>query len=302
VILPGLSALEQPHFDDMIWGWAVRSAGKYSPAILPPPPGRPAEWEIMTRLAASCAGMRGGDVDVAAIDDGYFSALCTMHGIDPAVALPQYAERGPERILDLTIRTGPWGDRYGARPDGLTLQSFKDAPNGIDLGPLVPRARAVVQTPSGKIELAPPYVVADLDRLRARLRRPQDALVLVSRRQLRSNNSWMHNVPVLVSGRERCTLLVHPDDAARAGLADGARARITSTAGSIEAPVEVSDEMMPGVVCLPHGWGHDRDGVRLSVARGRPGVNNNRLAPADLVDAISGNAVLNGIPVTVLPA
>ena len=250
------------------------------------------------RLAAFCAGMRA--VDVAAIDDGYFAALAMMQGID-ASAVPPDAERGPERILDLTIRTGPWGDRYGARPGGLTLQSFKDAPDGIDLGPLVPRAREVVQTPSGKIELAPPYVLADLERLRARLGRPRESLVLVSRRQLRSNNSWMHNVPVLVSGRERCTLLVHPEDAARAGLADGGRARVTSRAGSIEAPVEVSDEMMPGVVCLPHGWGHDRDGARLAVARRRPGVNNNRLAPPDLLDAISNNAVLNGIPVSVQP-
>jgi anaerobic selenocysteine-containing dehydrogenase len=302
VILPGLSALEQPHFDDMIWIWAVRSAGKYSPAIFPPPAERPAEWEIMTRLAAFCAGMRGGDIDVAAIDDGYFAALAVMQGLDPGAVLPHYSERGPERILDLTIRTGPWGDRYGARPGGLTLQSFKEAPDGIDLGPLVPRAHEVIKTPSGKIELAPPYITADLGRLRARLARPREELVLVSRRQLRSNNSWMHNVPVLVSGRERCTLLIHPEDAARTGVVDGARARITSTAASIEAPVEVSDEMMPGVVCLPHGWGHDRDGVRLAVARRRPGVNNNRLAPAELVDTVSGNAVLNGIPVTVLPA
>ena len=166
----------------------------------------------------------------------------------------------------------------------------------------MPRAREVVKTPSGKIELAPPYVVADLDRLRVRLTRPRDALVLVSRRQLRSNNSWMHNVPVLVSGRERCTLLVHPEDAARAGLADGGRVRVTSSAGSIDAPVEISDEMMPGVVCLPHGWGHDRAGVRLSVASTHPGVNNNRLAPPDLLDVVSNNAVLNGIPVTLAPA
>ncbi len=302
VILPGLSALEQPHFDDMIWIWAVRSGGKWSPAILPPPDDRPQEWEIMTRLAALCMGMKGADIDVAAIDDGYFAALAGMQGLDASALFPLYERRGPERILDLTIRTGPWGDRYGERPGGLTLQSFKDAPDGLDLGPLVPRAREVIATPSGRIELAPPYVIADLDRLRARLARSPESLVLVSRRHLRSNNSWMHNVPVLVSGRERCTLLVHPRDAERAGVRHGERARVTSTAGSIEAPVEVSDEMMPGVVSLPHGWGHDREGVRLGVARAHAGVNNNLLAPANLVDERSGNAVLNGIPVSIAPA
>ena len=126
--------------------------------------------------------------------------------------------------------------------------------------------------------------------------------MLISRRHVRSNNSWMHNVKVLVKGKDRCTLLIHPDDAARTGVADGALARISSEAGSIEAPVEVSDEVMPGVVCLPHGWGHDKPGARLSVAREHAGVNNNLLAPGHLVDEISGNAVVNGIPVEVVPA
>ncbi len=301
VILPGLSALEQPHFDDMIWLWGVRSAGKYSPAVLPPPAERPREWEILTRLAAVCMGMTGDLVDVGAIDDGYFAALAGMQGIDASAITGSYDHRGPERILDLTIRTGPFGDRYGARPGGLTLQSFKDAPDGLDLGPLVPRVREILATPSKRIELAPPYVTADVPRLRARLARPREPLVLVSRRDVRSNNSWMHNVPVLVSGRERCTLLVHPADAERTGVRHGARARITSAAGTIEAPVEVSEEMAPGVVSLPHGWGHDRAGVRLGVATAHAGVNNNLLAPIDLVDVPSGNAVLNGIPVAIAP-
>ncbi len=302
VILPGLSALEQPHFDDMIWLWGVRSSGKYSPAVLPPPDDRPREWEILTRLAAACMGMTGDMVDVGTIDDGYFAALAAMHGIDAGTIAHHYdGLRGPERLLDLTIRTGPFGDRYGERPGGLTLQSFKAAPNGLDLGPLVPRLREILTTPSKRLELAPPYVTADLPRLRVRLDRPREPLVLVSRRHLRSNNSWMHNVPVLVSGRERCTLLVHPADAERTGVRAGERARITSTAGSIEAPVEISEDMAPGVVSLPHGWGHDRAGVRLGVATSHAGVNNNLLAPPTLVDVPSGNAVLNGIPVTIVP-
>ncbi|MFN8543125.1 MAG: molybdopterin oxidoreductase family protein [Candidatus Binatia bacterium] len=301
VILPGLSALEQPHFDDMIWSWAVRSAGKWSPAIFPPPAGRPAEWEILTRLGAFCMGMKHADVDVGAIDDAFFAALVTAQGLDPAAVAVHYDRGGPERLLDLQIRTGPWGDLYGERPGGLTLAAFRAEPHGIDLGPMVPRAREVVAA-SGRIALAPPYVTADVERLRARLDRPCDGLVLVSRRHLRSNNSWMHNVPALVSGKPRCTLLIHPADAGRLGLVPGGRARVASDAGAVEVPVEVSDEMMPGVVSLPHGWGHDRDGVRLAVARAHPGVNNNLLASGHRVDVPSGNAAVNGIPVSVAPA
>ncbi len=216
--------------------------------------------------------------------------------------LAHYDAGGPERILDLTIRTGPWGDWYGREPDGLTLQSFKDAPHGIDLGPMVPRAREVVSTPSGKIELAPEYIVRDLGRLQARLGRRHEGLLLTSRRHVRSNNSWMHNVKVLVQGRDRCTLLIHPDDAERTGVVDGRLARVSSEAGALEVPVEVSDEMMPGVVSLPHGWGHDKAGTRMATAREHAGVNNNLLAPGRFVDEVSGNAAVNGIPVEVVPA
>ena len=164
------------------------------------------------------------------------------------------------------------------------------------------RLGEILQTASAKVELAPPYLIGDLPRLRARVDRAGEPLVLVSRRHVRSKNSWMHNVDVLVKGKDRCTLLINPDDARRYGVADGEPARVTSEAGSIEVPVEVSDEMMPGVVCLPHGWGHDKPGTRLAVARDHPGVNNNLLAPPEFVDAISGNAAVNGIPVEVTPA
>jgi anaerobic selenocysteine-containing dehydrogenase len=167
---------------------------------------------------------------------------------------------------------------------------------------MVSRADEMVRTPSGRIELAPEYVLGDLTRLKQRMERDPDGLVLVSRRHLRSKNSWMHNVKVLVKGKDRCTLLIHPDDAAACGVSDGGRARISSEAGSIEVPVEMSDEMMPGVVSLPHGWGHDKPGTRLSVAREHAGVNNNLLAPGTFVDELSGNAAVNGIPVEVVPA
>jgi anaerobic selenocysteine-containing dehydrogenase len=160
----------------------------------------------------------------------------------------------------------------------------------------------VLRTPSGRIELAPEPIVADVARLHAALTRERNGeLMLVGRRQLRSNNSWMHNLELLVSGPERCTLHVHPDDAARLGLEDGAPARVENRAGALEAPVEVTDAVMPGVVSLPHGWGHDAPGARLGVAGEHAGVNANLVADEALVDALSGNAVLNGIPVAVAP-
>ena len=166
-----------------------------------------------------------------------------------------------------------------------------------------------VDVPSGNavlngipVELAPEPILADVPRLEAALARSVNgAMVLVGRRHLRSNNSWMHNVPRLVSGPPRCTAHVHPSDAERLGLADGEAARVSSDAGEIEIPVEVTENVMPGVVSIPHGWGHDVEGVELSVAGANAGSNSNFLAREDLVDPLSGNAVLNGIPVELSP-
>ena len=308
VILPGLSVLEQPHYDELIWSWAVRNAGKYSPPVFEPEPGRPHEWEILLTLAALLNGMPAADINAHALDDLFFGGLCAaaaarkgspIAGRDPGEIAAHHRERGPRRILDLQIRTGPWGDGYGANPGGLTLAALEAAPNGIDRGALTPQLDQVLTTPSGKVELAPEHITQDLPRLAQRLGRAEPPLVLVSRRHLRSNNSWMHNVAPLVTGKDRCTLLVHPDDAARFGLRDGGRARVASRAGSIQVPVEVTDEMMPGVVSLPHGWGHDKDGAQLGVASKHAGACNNVLAPGELVDVPSGNAVVNGIPVEI---
>jgi anaerobic selenocysteine-containing dehydrogenase len=311
VTLPGLSVLEQPHYDELIWSWAVRNAGKYSPPVFEPETGRPHEWEILLTLAALAQGMKAADVNAHALDDLFFGGLCAaaaarrgspIAGRDPGEIAAQQRERGPRRVLDLQIRTGPWGDGYGANPGGLTLADFEAAPDGIDRGALTPRLAEILATPSGQVELAPAHITADLPRLAARLGREEPPLVLVSRRHVRSNNSWMHNVAPLVTGKDRCTLLVHPQDAARLCLRDGARARVASKAGSIEVPVEVTDEMMPGVVSLPHGWGHDKAGAQLGVAARHAGACNNVLAPGELVDVPSGNAVVNGIPVEVAPA
>jgi anaerobic selenocysteine-containing dehydrogenase len=171
----------------------------------------------------------------------------------------------------------------------------------VDLGPHRPRIPEVLRTASGKIELAPEPLVGDLERLVNGLDHA-NGMVLIGRRHLRSNNSWMHNLDALVKGRDRCTLQVNPGDAARLGLEDGGSALVKSAAGEVEAPVEVTDEIMPGVVSMPHGWGHDAPGARLGVAARHAGVNSNVLADETLVDEVSGTAVLNGIPVEVRTA
>src|SRR4029077_14555977 len=154
---------------------------------------------------------------------------------------------------------------------------LEEHPHGIDLGPLQPRIPEVLRTPSGKIDLAPVECLDDVARLAAVLERDRPDLVLVGRRDLRSNNSWMHNLPVLVKGKARCTLHVHPDDARRAGVADGASARVRSATGEVIVPVEITDAVRPGVVSMPHGWGHDRSGSRLQVASANAGANSNIL-------------------------
>ncbi len=302
VIFPGPSPLETPHFDELLRAWANRSVARYSAALFGRPEGTREEWEVLVVLGAMLRGARYRDVDVAAADNEFFAGLCMATGLDPGPTMAHYDNGGPERMADWSVRVSNFGDRYGANPDGLNLAKIKSAPNGIDLGPNVPRAHTSVVTPNGKIQLAPRYIFDDLGRLAERIDHPDTGLVLVSRRHLRSKNSWMHNIKVLVKGKDRCTLIIHPDDAERVGVADGGHATVTSEVGSIEVPVEVSDEMLPGVVCLPHGWGHDKVGTRLSVAREHAGVNNNRIAPGRLVDPLSGNAIVNGIPVEVTRA
>lgn len=298
VLLPGLSPLEQPHHDDLVLQFAIRSFANYSAPVFDPGE-RPHEWEILIRLTGLCTGTPAEDVDVDAIDDGFFDYLAFTRGLDGATIRQRYQHGGPERMLDLTLRTGPFGDRYGDNPGGLTLDLLKAHPNGIDFGPMVPQLPGILGTADKKIRLAPQYLLDDLSRLAARLERPAAPLVLVNRRHLRSNNSWLHNVPALMKGRDRCTLLMHPADAARYRVSDEDIVTVKSESGEIKVPVEITEAISPGVVSMPHGWGHDKAGTRLSVANGSPGVNTNVLSPPTLIDEPSGNGVLNGIPVTV---
>lgn len=300
VILPGLSPFEQPHHDDLLLNNAVNSFANYSPRVFAPEdPDRPEEWEIMIRLTGLCTGTPAEDVDVDAIDDGWFDYLCFTQGLDGAEIRKHYENGGPERILDLTLRTGPFGDRYGEYPGGITLEQLKARPNGVNFGPMQSRLTEVLSTPEGRVRLAPQYLIDDLPRLAERLRRDPVDLVLVSRRHLRSCNSWLHNVPALMKGKDRCTLLIHPTDAKANGVSDGDFVTVTSAGGSIEVPVEITDAIKPGVVSMPHGWGHGLPGTQLSVANATPGANTNVLSPPDFLDEPSGNGALNGIPVTV---
>ncbi len=311
VILPGESHLGQPHFSATLYQLAVRHVAKWSEPVFAPEPDRPREWEIMLILSSIFAG-QGTEVDTVAADDAIISARIAketadewspVYGRDPAELFEALAPAvGPERVVDWQIRTGPYGDAFGTNPDGWSLARLKQHPHGVDLGPLEPRVPEVLRTLSGKIELAPDYVTADVPRLAASLDRDRSGMVLVGRRNLRTNNSWMHNVATLISGREQCGLLIHPEDAARHGVADGEPVRVASDTGELVAVAQVSDEMMPGTVSLPHGWGHDQPGTRLSVAATRPGVNSNILAGPDAIEPLSGNAMVNGIPVTLAPA
>ncbi len=302
VILPGLSALEEPHYDVAFPQLSWRNTARYSLPVFEAPAGALAEWQILLRLIGITTG-RGANTDVRALDDELALADVTrVAGPQAEMLMKMLGDSvGPERLLDLALRGGPYGDRFGFSPGGLTLATLAAAPDGIDLGSLEPRVPEVLRTPSGKIELAPPLLVDDLARVRADLARPVPDLVIVGRRQLRSNNSWMHNLPTLAKGPFRCVALVHPRDAERLGIADGGRARIVNGARSIEVAVELSDEMMPGVVSLPHGWGHDQAGTRMAVAAERPGANLNAIVDDIRRDPLSGNAVLSGVPIAMQP-
>lgn len=306
VILPGLSPLERAHCDDLYWMYSVAACVKWSDPAIPPPPDRPQEWEIMLRLAGALVGTPIPEVDVRAMDDLYTQGIIytacqaadtPLFGREPAEVFAELKGVGPERLIDLGIRVGPWGDDLGGRPGGLTLDQVRRHPDGLRLGELEGgRLAAVLTTPSRRIELMHPMLADDIPRLAGRLDRVDDDLVLTSRRHLRSNNSWLHNVAGLMRGKDRCTLLIHPQDAARHDVLDGQPVEVSTTEGSVEVVAEVTDDMMPGVVSLPHGWGHGIDGTRMDVANAHPGVNTNLLNPAALVDVPSNTQVVNGVP------
>jgi anaerobic selenocysteine-containing dehydrogenase len=308
VILPGLSALEESHYDVSFPQLSCRNQARYSPPVFAPSAGAQAEWQTLLRLALLVRGeARAAEpsFDLAAADAAWLAedvrrlAAGVPEALQAAMLDALGPEPGPDRLLDLALRAGPYGDRFGQSPGGLSLAGLKTLPHGADLGALQPRLPDILRTPSGRIELWPAPVATELAAVDAALATEAPALVVVGRRDVRSNNSWMHNLPTLAKGPERCTALLHPEDAARHGVRDGDRVRLAGAGGrSIELPAVLCEDMMPGVVSVPHGWGHDLPGTQLGVAAQRPGANLNELLDDALRDPLSGTSVLNGVPIT----
>ncbi|MDF0731182.1 molybdopterin-dependent oxidoreductase [Pseudomonas entomophila] len=269
LILPSTSALENDHYDSTFNLLAVRNVTRFNRAILAKPEGALHDWEIFVGLARAFAARAGVE-------------------LKPTMA--------PAQMIDLALRKGPRGE---ASPWGLSLQALDEHPHGLDLGPLQANLAARLRTASQAVEAAPQALLDDLQRLAQALPPPSDQLLLIGRRHVRSNNSWMHNFHRLVKGKPRHQLLMHPQDLLSRQLEDGQWVRIRSRTGSLEVQVQASEEVMPGVVSLPHGYGHGRQGVRMQIAHAQPGVSANDLTDERFRDGVSGNAALNGVPVQV---
>ncbi len=268
LILPPTAALEHDHYDLVFNALAVRNTARYSPALFPPAADTRHDWQIFSQLLRRV--QRNAKLK-------YRFETWAM------------GKMGPARVLDRLLRQGP---------HGLRLKQLQAKPHGVDLGPLEPCMPKRLRTPDRRLRLAPQKMIEDLDRLTARLDRPTEPLVLISRRQMRSNNSWMHNYSRLMRGKDRCTLLIHPEDVVTHDLEGSTEVEVTSRVGSIVVPLEVSREVMPGVVSLPHGWGHHRPEIQLSTAAQHPGASINDLTDPQRLDALSNNAALSGLPVT----
>jgi anaerobic selenocysteine-containing dehydrogenase len=286
VILPPVAQLERSDVDVVFPLVGVRNFARYNPAALPKPPDGKTDWEILMALAGRVgSGLTGG------------AQNRVMRALDWLAT--------PERLVDLGLRTGPYGVLRRGPMRGLTMAKVKRARHGVDLGPLEPRLPGALRTRGKRLRLAPEAFVAEAAVLHERAAGREAAtaggfdLVLIGRRQLRSNNSWLHNSPRLMKGADRCTAILHPDDAGARGLEDGQRVRVASAVGSIEVPLEVSDEMRPGVVSVPHGFGHDREGVGWTRAAAKAGASVNDITDPTIVDRLTGNAAFNAVPVRV---
>lgn len=310
VILPPPPPSYAAHFDVALSNLLVRNTARYSPPVNSLPPGRPDEIDIICRLTLAILGM-GTDAEPSLVDDQIIAFALSKEVADAnspvsgrtveelTALLP--TGTGYERRLDMMLRLGPFGDAFGAKPEGLNLQRLKDSPHGIDLGALTSRVPEILRTPSGKVELAPQPILDDVPRLLASMTSSVgNGFLLIGRRHLRSNNSWMHNLSALSGGTNRCTLQMHPADAEELGVRD--TALVTGPNGKVEVPVEITDKIRRGVVSLPHGWGHGMPDTQLRVAAQNPGVNVNNLYDSSLLDPLSGTAVLNAVPVQVAPA
>ncbi|MFI9511437.1 molybdopterin-dependent oxidoreductase [Nocardia sp. NPDC052566] len=297
VILPPPRTLQSAHYDFALLQFAVRNYARYSRPLVPLD-GRPSEPEVLARLAAALTGQPHSPTDgpdpLTALDE--MLIMGTLQKAGMAQRRPElHGANSTEQRIDMMLRLGSYGEWNGGT---LNLQVLLDNPHGLDLGPLRPRLPGALRTESETVELAPRPLLDDVARMRARLADAAPDVVLIGRRQLRSNNSWMHNIATLVSGSNTCTLHINPADVARLGLGD--HAVVKSAAGTLTVPLEPTEAIMPGVVSLPHGWGHT--GSAQAVAGAHAGVNANVLTDDSVVDVPSGNAVFNGVPVTLIPA
>ena len=288
LILPPTTPLEHDHYDLVFHALAVRNTARYSPPLRSPEPGSRHDWQIFLELTSRLEALRG-------------------RPLRAALRRRLLAVLGPRRLLDVALRRGPYGAGFLPLARGLSLRRLEQAPHGVDLGALAPCLPERLVPPRGtsakRIRLVPPELAAALRQVASTLETvPQNGgWMLIGRRQVRSNNSWMHNVPRLMKGKDRCTLLMHPEDATRLGVADGQRVVVRSRVGRVEVPLEVSDEMSPGVVSLPHGWGHNRPGTRLHTAALQPGASINDLTDDRRLDPVCGNAAFSGLPVEIEP-
>jgi len=282
IILPPTSPLERGHYDLAFNLLAIRNVAKFSPPLFEKSADGLHDWEILLELQSR---MKNEPRIKRKLQQRFF---------------------GPERMLDLGLRFGPYGAKFNPFSKGLTLKKVKAAQHGMDLGPMSPCLPERLRTDNKRIKLAPQLFVTDIERVRERLgsTTANGHLLLIGRRQLRSNNSWLHNSLRLVKGnpaKPRCTIIMNPTDAANRDLREGQRAQVKSRVGTIILPVELSDEIMRGVVSIPHGWGHDREGNQLAIAQQYSGASINDLTDEQSIDAICGTAAFNGTPVMVNP-
>ena len=285
LVLPPVSPLEKGHYDLIFNLLSVRNTARYSPPLFPRPEGGREDGEILLELARRVENRREGRNAMGAF--GY----------------PFLRWLGTEGLLDLALRLGPRGAGLAPWGQGLSLAALRKAPHGVDLGPLEPSFPG--RLPHGRVRLAPEPFLGDVERLRqafpagAAAPPPGETLLLFGRRNVRDNNTWMHNLPRLMRGKPRCTLMVHPSDARRLELVHGQEALVASRAGEVRVPVDVTSDVMPGTASLPHGYGHAREGVRLRVASTHAGESVNDVTDETLVDALCGTAAFSGVPVTV---
>ena len=273
VILPPCGPLERDHYDLIFNSFAVRNVAKYAPALFPPDKGAKEDWQIIHGLLKRM---------------GRGSLKTRLQG---RLVLGVMGWMKPSGILNAMLKRGPYK---------LSLKQLKAAESGMDLGALRPSMPGRLFTRDKKLHLAPDLYLQELDKVRPQLLAQNvDDLVLIGRRHVRCNNSWLHNSRRLIKGPRRDRLMIHPDDAVRLGIAADAAVEVRSRVGKLVTEAEITEEVMPGVVSLPHGWGHNVDGVRLQTAREAGGVNTNVLTDDARLDGLTGNAALNGVPVSV---